>query len=397
MRPPEISGLITHPAEDPQDNLSYMREVEFPSFVSLNGLENEQALHPFFESIRKIESQNSQVRILYYGDSQLEGDRITSYFRRRLQGIYGGSGPGIISLASPEYGSLTVSYSQSSNWVTGSRTGSMLGYSSYTGDAASIKLSAAGGLAFDSFRLFVYQGHNEGIVNFSSNGGAGGIWHAKPENEWLQLHHTFPSVKHELSLEFEGMADALFMGLSLESSCGVIVDNIARRGSAGLEFTDDRTGFFRDMASKLDPDLIILQFGINVVPADTRNFDYYYQSLKTQIQYLHEQLPEIPVIIVGVSDMGRLLDGVPVPYQTVAEVSSAQRRAAGDTGAVFFDLLGFMGGPGSFKTWMEADPVLMRRDFTHFTYAGGKLVAEGLAHALVRGCDDYLNQGKDVE
>ena len=36
-----------------------------------------------------------QVRIIYYGDSQIEGDRITSYLRHTLRKGRGGTGPGL--------------------------------------------------------------------------------------------------------------------------------------------------------------------------------------------------------------------------------------------------------------------------------------------------------------
>ena len=34
---------------------------------------------------------------MYYGDSQIEGDRITSYLRQTLRKEYGGTGPGLVS------------------------------------------------------------------------------------------------------------------------------------------------------------------------------------------------------------------------------------------------------------------------------------------------------------
>lgn len=39
----------------------------------------------------------SQVRVLHFGDSQVEGDRISDYLRSVLQEKYGGYGPGTSS------------------------------------------------------------------------------------------------------------------------------------------------------------------------------------------------------------------------------------------------------------------------------------------------------------
>ena len=57
---------------------------------------NEKAfasLHQFFTSLEN--AKNKKVRILHYGDSQIESDRITSYLRNQLQRKYGGSGVGL--------------------------------------------------------------------------------------------------------------------------------------------------------------------------------------------------------------------------------------------------------------------------------------------------------------
>ena len=49
----------------------------------------------FVKTLSKNLNRKS-CRMIHYGDSQLEGDRITSYLRNRFQKIYGGSGPGFI-------------------------------------------------------------------------------------------------------------------------------------------------------------------------------------------------------------------------------------------------------------------------------------------------------------
>ena len=52
-------------------------------------------------------SQNVPMRILHYGDSQLEGDRITADFRERLQHAFGGNGVGMVPAIQP-VGAMTV-------------------------------------------------------------------------------------------------------------------------------------------------------------------------------------------------------------------------------------------------------------------------------------------------
>jgi len=49
-------------------------------------------LQGFLDSLRY---SRGQLRIMYYGDSQIEGDRITSYIRQTLRKDHGGAGPGL--------------------------------------------------------------------------------------------------------------------------------------------------------------------------------------------------------------------------------------------------------------------------------------------------------------
>ncbi len=416
-RPPEISGVIVHPADEPVTRLEKITpadQSEYPDFISPRGIEypngDENILIPFIESIKGIEKEGSQTRILYFGDSQIEGDRITKFVRKRLQSEYGGSGPGMLPLMEPVYVSISLEFQQSSNWKkydylvnqqpsSTQGMGTMLSYSVYEGSEANLSISLKeeqdiAGRYFNCLRLILIPGSGEGVIRYSSSSTAIREWIVPSGSELVQFQFSFPSIQSELRLEFDNLAGAKMMGLSLESTTGVLVDNIAHRGSAGLEFSRDGTGSFREMANFLDPDLVVLQFGINVVPAKSNDFAYYGAYLAEEIRFLQEQIPGVPILIVGVSDMGQLVKGIPTGYLSVEKVNEVQRETARQTGSAFFDLLAFMGGAGSFKEWMDAEPILMRRDFTHFSHAGGAYVAEGIAQALI-GAVERSNNPED--
>jgi lysophospholipase L1-like esterase len=285
IRPPEISGLATHPSEEQLltgDSSDQKSKIIYPDFVRQTGIEypngDKKLLLPFVRSIENIRRFNGLSKILHYGDSQLEGDRITMYLRARMQSEYGGS-----------------------------------------------------------------------------------------------------RVREDSTL----------------SESGIIVENNSQRGSAGLEFSKDAALLNQYMSDDIFPDLIILQFGINVVPAKANNFDYYKNYLIREIRYIQGQVPGVPILIISVSDMGHMLDGVPTIYSSVEKIARVQREAAKETGTAYFDLLEFMGGTGSFHDWVEDDPPLMRADFTHFTYSGGALMAEGLTRALVAEVEKHANRRAD--
>ncbi|MBQ3917102.1 MAG: hypothetical protein II693_03070, partial [Bacteroidales bacterium] len=64
---------------------------------------------PFFRAMESAGKEH--VRILHYGDSQLEEDRVTSTIRAGLQEKFGGGGPGLLPFGRPYY---TLCVSQSS-------------------------------------------------------------------------------------------------------------------------------------------------------------------------------------------------------------------------------------------------------------------------------------------
>ena len=77
---------------------------------------NEKALAslmPFFTSLDR--SKNKKIRILHYGDSQIESDRITSYLRNEFQKRFGGNGVGLFQVipVSPKW---TLNNQHSENW-----------------------------------------------------------------------------------------------------------------------------------------------------------------------------------------------------------------------------------------------------------------------------------------
>ncbi len=62
-----------------------------------NKINNPEALDGFFEALIQ-EKDNALVRVAHYGDSQLEGDRVTVHIRKNLQAKFGGGGLGFVPL-----------------------------------------------------------------------------------------------------------------------------------------------------------------------------------------------------------------------------------------------------------------------------------------------------------
>jgi hypothetical protein len=64
----------------------------------------------------RLNTADSSVRVMVFGDSQLEGDRLSSYLRKHLQAAYGGSGPGLLQPLMPVMYTRTLEIRSSQNW-----------------------------------------------------------------------------------------------------------------------------------------------------------------------------------------------------------------------------------------------------------------------------------------
>ena len=70
-------------------------------------------LFPFFEKLQKANSR--KVRIMHYGDSQIEADRISGRLRERLQKEFGGNGAGAHAVI-PATRKISIKNKLSYNW-----------------------------------------------------------------------------------------------------------------------------------------------------------------------------------------------------------------------------------------------------------------------------------------
>jgi hypothetical protein len=75
--------------------------------------EGRENLVRFFQNL----NSGKQVRIMHYGDSQLEGDRITANFRNKLQVKFGGSGLGLRPAVQPYDFVFSAVQTNSPNWT----------------------------------------------------------------------------------------------------------------------------------------------------------------------------------------------------------------------------------------------------------------------------------------
>jgi alginate O-acetyltransferase complex protein AlgI len=347
-----------------------------------------------------------QVRIIYYGDSQIEGDRITSYLRHTLRKGRGGTGPGLFLPLMPVMYTKSVWLRSSANWkrynylsykngeISHCSLGPFMAICRYLPEGETrtapekaflricpSNVADSSSAEYDFLRIF--YGNTQSTVKIA----------VKSNNlelfaDTLKRGAGFNEIKcplygkRDIIIEFEGRGSPDIYGFSIESETGVVVDNIPQRGSAGLEFTMVDSGNLRESYNRLSPDLFILQYGLNIVKNIQNNYSYYQKGLIRQISLLREISPLTPILIVGVTDMAVNEGDSVKSYSNIPAIIEAQKQATLKTEVTFWNSYFAMGGKSSIIRWAAKRPPLAQKDFIHFTYTGADSLSQLLASSM---------------
>jgi lysophospholipase L1-like esterase len=192
------------------------------------------------------------------------------------------------------------------------------------------------------------------------------------------------------TLKFKGKDSPDFYGISLESDNGVMVDNIALRGSSGTFFYQINNSQLKQFYEYLNVKLIILQFGGNALPAienaeKAANFANY---IKYQISLVKKMAPDASIIFIGPSDMSIKVGTDYVTYPHLEALRNELRRVVLESDCAFFDLYDCMGGKNSMPGWVEQR--LAATDYTHFSPQGARKIATLFYSELIKEYNLYL-------
>lgn len=394
-----LSGKADTTAAAPSDTLSYQ-----PDSLELIEADSRDFLDNFIDSLK---NSKGQVRVIYYGDSQIEGDRMTSYLRKNLRKTSGGSGPGLFLPVMPVMYTKTAWIRSSPNWkrynylsykngeISHRKFGPFMVICRYLaeGELSSstikawvrIKPSAQSdslSSIYDSLRIF-YR-NNEGKVDVSVFAADKKLYGDSLRRGNI-INEISCKLDHasEIRIEFSGNVSPDIYGMSIESSKGLIVDNIPQRGSAGLEFTMVDKKNLAESYRMLSPDLFILQYGLNVVRNVRNDYSFYKTGLSRQLALIKEVSPGTPVLVMGLTDMASREGDSIRSYRNIPSIIDAQKEAVAEQGDYFWNAYKAMGGKGSIIKWSEKKPPLAQKDLVHLTYEGADSLSEMLTDSLL--------------
>lgn len=353
-------------------------------------------LYRFFNALQGA-AEGQKISIFHYGDSQIEGDRMTGYIRQRIQQQFGGIGPGFIP-AYNVYNTQSFKQKVSPNFkrytafwppkMSSRRYGALLSAATFdvsgateTPTEAWVEIAPSPS-AFTRARTFghvkcyynscyapcsvkIYE--NDKLIHEDSLVADGGQ-HVLP----LSFGHT----PGKLRFVFASTKSPIFTGFSLDGDVGVQVNNVAMRGSSGHDLSSSDASIFAQMHREANTKLFILQFGGNSVHAfrDSSSVRYYIGSLKNRINYIQKLVPDAAIILIGPSDMSRLHDGVFETYPYLPYTVDRMQKMCAENGVAFWNLYAAMGGKDSMPAWVAQG--LAGKDYVHFSPRGASIASQ---------------------
>jgi lysophospholipase L1-like esterase len=405
-----IDSLITHTANVEKRETNFTLDVTKIDPETIQRIEYPKD-NPGFITILRKKLNSPNCRIIHYGDSQLEGDRITGYLRNRLQKMYGGSGPGFIPVKQT-YHQISAVVEHSDTWerhaifnraqqrLIHKKYGAFLSSSRFTPifndsisidsiseTTASISIKPSK-ITYKKFRAFPSVGLHYGNcttpvqILVYEKGHLIQRDSLITDGNYHQYSIKLPGTPSDLKIELKGKVSPDFYGLTLDGNSGVQIDNVAMRGASGTLFTKNNTTNFSQMLSELDPKIMILQFGGNTVPyiKDSIAVTNYTNNMRHQINWLRRRKPNMSFIFIGPTDLATSVNGKMVTYDLLPFLNESLKKICTTNNIAYWDMFQAMGGKNSISHWV--DQHLVGGDYIHFTPKGTKYISELFFTAL---------------
>ncbi|MCC7297269.1 MAG: hypothetical protein IT244_02955 [Bacteroidia bacterium] len=382
-----ISKAVLQQIDTLRSKLAYLEN--FP------GASESTALDLFFAQLAHC--SDTVVHIWYYGDSQIEGDRITGELRTLLQGKFGGSGAGYLPLSDPStyrYFELKTGKSLLGlNCFTHKKprgfgfAGKIYKFNTSDSDySASTSVWVSPSLKYQKLYLLCGKssGGNAKIFTKDSNGVAFKI-PVSTASAAVMLPVRQPHGKITLTLP----ATSTYAGLMFEGSSGIQIDNCGIRGHSGDGLKNIDANVIVNDAHRWNTKLVVFHLGNNMIPvirSGAKNMAFYTQFFEGIINRYKKLLPNASFLLVSAGDMGTTSNGNAVPYPNVGEFVEAMRQAALNTGCAFFDAHAMIAKDGGILGWMNKGRAGLDG---HLTPKGQMIYAQNIFTELMREYEVY--------
>lgn len=399
-----VDSLVTHKPNAENKTLNFALDFTKIDTIAIQRISYPEN-NPDFVTTLKDKLISKNCRIIHYGDSQLEGDRITGYLRNRLQHMYGGSGPGFIPIKQA-YHQISAVIKHSDTWERHAifdrtqkrfkhkKYGAFLSASrftpvyhdsisldSLTEITASITIKPSN-ITYRKFRSFPSIGLHYGNCTAPTQVLVYEKGHLIKRDSLINdgNYHNYsiklPGTPTDLKIELTSKISPDFYGLTLDGNTGVQIDNIAMRGASGTLFTQTNRDNFKQMLDELDSKIMIMQFGGNTVPyiKDSVAVTNYTNNIRNQINWMRRRKANMSFIFIGPTDLATSINGEMVTYELLPFLNNKLKEVCNTNNVAYWDMFQAMGGENSIGHWVNEG--LVGGDYIHFTPKGTKYISE---------------------
>lgn len=365
------------------------------------------AMARFYEALGKTDKK--MVRIAVLGDSYIEGDILTSDLREQLQELYGGRGLGFIPFSSnlppiratakqtyTDWKSVSVMNQKSLTDADKERM-YISGLLSYPEEGAVSRVEGTlykKGLRNSPKATLIFVNEGSTVIDIVINDTIRRQYRPEysPEVQQLTLTGSINSVEST----FTNTVGFTGYGIVFSSDTGIAVDNYSIRGNSGYGLYQTKSAVNREVSSLIGGyDLVVIQYGQNVMSAEQTNYDGYSTNLVNMIKFVQTSFPGSSILVMGVGDRSSRDEGEWETMPAVYGMIRAQRKASVNAGVAFWNTFEGMGGPNSMLRYVENN--WAAKDYTHLSYPGGKQIAQEVVKAIVYGKENHDAVQKAVQ
>ena len=360
-------------------------------------------LKRFFAALKKGKELKRPVRVAFLGDSFIEGDIVVADLRSALQKEFGGRGVGFVPIASVASQFRPTVEQHSEGWHTWSMlTDHDHGYTlsgmmfEPKGEKVSVSVKTTNRypeLQTVSSLKFLYEQNTATRMKLLCNGEPDTISELLPATTEITQYEKKGTFT-EASFSFTETDGFRALGVAMEDNSGIVVDNYSLRGNSGIILARLDSARCRSLSKVRPYDLIILQYGLNVVSDSVLHYGWYNSRMTEAVRRVQVCFPEADILLLGVSDRSHQEDGAFETMPAVLALLHTQRQIARKTGIPFWNTFGGMGGENSMVRFVENN--WASKDYTHLSFRGGREIATALLKALLLEKEFYDEADKVV-
>lgn len=356
----------------------------------------------------KLLWNKEQVRVAFMGDSFVEGDILTADLRELLQDTFHGGGVGFVPVASPFTGFRQTIKTSSKGWTPYNIMQRKSAPAPYADDffVSGWVAKAAEG-ASTRWDMTTKRRHLEEVerarllficrqkaeIGLKLNDGEERVFFFEGDEVVRQIVVEQEQIR---SLEMKVLSGAdSFTGIGAEfdSKSGVAVDNFSIRSNNGQAMFWSNASVNSQINTMRPYDLVILQYGLNIMQADRHNYSLYGEQVEKMISYVESCFPGAAVLVMGVSDRSQKGEDGIKPMESAKSLTQSQREAAEHKGVAFWDTYSAMQRMGGMTEFVANG--WAGKDYTHINYAGGARIARELYYAILKGAEEYCLKLRD--